>query len=270
MVCKIMTTSLPPSTTNFTSNDYLSWTLLSDEDGDTPLHIASAAGNLSLCMKIIQLWKANDISIDIRNKLMQTPLHLACITGNTPLVEMICASNPQSIRVADRHGNNAVHLAIKYATPDTVQSVVKATSNKQWLEAKNLYGYAPLHLASLHNKKEAIYILHAAAININLTDTKGGSSALVLAARSRHKEAAKALLELGANPNQRTNYGEYASQAATAHGDRGMNELLTQYDISYDSFKLSIGGRNSNDTMDSDYGSIETASSVEQICRPEN
>lgn len=44
-----------------------------------------------------------------------------------------------------------------------------------------------------------------------------------------------------------------------------MNELLTQYDISYDSFKLSIGGRNSNDTMDSDYGSIETASSVEQV-----
>lgn len=72
--------------------------------------------------------------------MLQTPLHLACITGNTPLVEMICASNPQSIRVADRHGNNAVHLAIKYATPDTVQSVVKATSNKQWLEAKNLYG----------------------------------------------------------------------------------------------------------------------------------
>ena len=56
---------------------------------------------------------------------------------------MFCNASPESIKVPDRHGNNSVHLAIKYGNRDdnfqALRAVMK-TAKKEWLEAKNLYG----------------------------------------------------------------------------------------------------------------------------------
>jgi len=58
-------------------------------------------------------------------------------------VELFVNHEPSCIDVSDRHGNNGVHLAVKYSSKAgnyaSLRTVIKS-SGKDALEAKNLYG----------------------------------------------------------------------------------------------------------------------------------
>lgn len=54
----------------------------------------------------------------------QTPLHLALIVGNFPAVEVLLREGA-SVLLRDRHGNTALHLALKYPSLPCLQLVLR-------------------------------------------------------------------------------------------------------------------------------------------------
>nr|CAB3262826.1 uncharacterized protein LOC100183824 [Phallusia mammillata] len=231
----------------------LQWAVRRDEDGDTPLHIAVAKGDEVLTRELITCLSKGNVSIDMRNNLMQTPFHIAVITDNPTLAALLMDASPTCIDVTDRYGNNGVHLAVQNSGRETEYAILRnvvASAKLSTLEKKNLDGFAPMHLAAQLNNSRAVTLLRQGGADVNILDNKGGVSPIVLATRASRREAAQALLELGANPNLRTTYGETASQVASARSDRAISELLAFYDTPYDVTRPSTSSQHSNNDFE--------------------
>lgn len=93
-------------------------------------------------------------------------------------------------------GDTPLHLCIQFdKDAATVQALIDAGAP---LEVKNNEALTPLVYAAWYGRTNIALALVAAKANVNETD-KDGTSALLLALNSRHKEIALALIENGAD-----------------------------------------------------------------------
>ncbi|ERE78836.1 proto-oncogene c-Rel [Cricetulus griseus] len=85
-----------------------------DENGDTPLHLAIIHGQTGVIEQIAHvICHAQYLGvINLTNHLHQTPLHLAVITGQTRVVSFLLQVGADPT-LLDRHGDSAVHLALR-------------------------------------------------------------------------------------------------------------------------------------------------------------
>lgn len=74
--------------------------------GETPLHFAAAAGNITT----IKLLLAKGAKIDAPNDFLRTPLHYAASRGHFEVVKVLCA-NKANIHALDARGSTPLHDA---------------------------------------------------------------------------------------------------------------------------------------------------------------
>nr|XP_026692275.1 B-cell lymphoma 3 protein homolog [Ciona intestinalis] len=120
------------------------WALSMDADGDTPLHIAIAHENIEAVVTILSVLKRNGISPNMRNYLVQAPVHVAIIVDNPVLVGLLIKTDPNVSTVTDRHGNNGIHLAVKYSSKLTQHATLRMltrASRTRDVEERNIYGF---------------------------------------------------------------------------------------------------------------------------------
>ncbi|KAJ8388852.1 hypothetical protein AAFF_G00126080 [Aldrovandia affinis] len=188
-----------------------------DDDGDTALHIAVVKGHEVLVNRLIQILVQANKDLDIYNNLRQTPLHLAVITNQVPLVEaLLCAgSDPAAL---DRHGQTAAHLCCEHGLATCLQLVLSHTSRLHCLEARNYEGLTPLHLAVQNRSKKLVKLLLDSRVDIDAVDIKSGRSPLIHAVENNSMEMISFLIENGCNVNAQSYSGNTALHSACGRG----------------------------------------------------
>jgi ankyrin repeat protein len=95
------------------------------------------------------------------------------------------------------------------------------------VEARSGDGFSPLHFAAFFGQAEAVALLVARGAELDAHGTGWMTGTpLHSAASGRHLEAARRLLDAGADPNLRQSQGFTALHAAAEHGDAALVRLL--------------------------------------------
>ncbi|BFZ07441.1 hypothetical protein BsWGS_10479 [Bradybaena similaris] len=162
-----------------------------DEDGDNHLHMSIIHGIQEVTMQIIGLALDWDW-LNQTNNLLQTPLHIAVITRQLPVVRrLMCAG--ASVDVRDQVGNTPLHNACRLGYEDVVRTLLKPVEyqetlqNKynipyqrlpQDLESRNYEGLTCLHLAAIGGHINVMELLLEVGANVNAVEGKSGKTVL--------------------------------------------------------------------------------------------
>ncbi|XP_043705171.1 ankyrin repeat-containing protein At2g01680-like [Telopea speciosissima] len=132
-----------------------------DSESYSPLHLASADGNLEM---VKELLKINSNVCCITDSDGRTPLHLAAIKGRIDVMKELIQARPEVIHVRADSGETILHLCVKYNRLESLKLLLleSATSDQeQLLNSKDDDDNTPLHLAAAkkQTKKNGIYRL---------------------------------------------------------------------------------------------------------------
>ncbi|XP_010739701.1 B-cell lymphoma 3 protein homolog [Larimichthys crocea] len=196
-----------------------------DEDGDTALHIAVVQGELAMVYKLIELLQLAHRSLDIYNNLRQTPLHLAVITQQANMVEILLREGADPAAL-DRNGQTAVHLCCEYDQRNCLSVLLSCASSSTCLEIRNYEGLSPLHLAVLRGHEHLARMLLDAGADINAMDIKSGQSPLMHAVESNNADMVHFLIERSCDVNSQSYSGNTALHSACGRGQADTVRLL--------------------------------------------
>nr|VZI45134.1 unnamed protein product [Spirometra erinaceieuropaei] len=225
----------------------------SDENGNTLTHFAALYNNIEL----LQALKGNDLlELEVSNKIGQTPLFFAVLSGSIETVRFFLESGA-SFDVTDVLGETALHIACKNSNPSTCIALVAAGVDPN---AINLEGETALHLATKESLFEAVQVLLMRKANPNIQNQVGnlplhiacingdhnsvqflcehGSQVnaynqeamtpLHYAAKTGDIDISRCLLCYGADPTLPNNLGITADIMAFAQGHNSVGKLLAQ------------------------------------------
>ena len=177
-----------------------------DEDGDTLLHIILIIPESELALYIID-HSPSSAWLNIKNKLSQTPLHIAVLTNQIAVVRRLVVGGAD-VEARDRHGNMAIHIASREGFLDVVRAVLQPVSyeeeqrNNYDVSFQNFYrtlysvnydGLTCLHIAATNNHIDVVKLLLASGANVNVKSEKSGRTILHEAAWSGDLELVKFL-----------------------------------------------------------------------------
>ena len=163
-----------------------------DQDGDTPLHYACAAGNIDFVKPLIVGRR-----IDVQNHLGDTPLHYACAMGQTKVVEMLLQLGA-SPNIANKEGQNCFHILTDKERVDKCARTVRDTDATQ-KRAANV-PRRPFPDTSKENYSKIIQLLVQHGGNINARNLKGRTP-LSITVEKEQPEMIDMWLSQGADPN---------------------------------------------------------------------
>lgn len=196
-----------------------------DEDGDLPLHIAVAQGLLTVMKKMLPLMLHLGVSVDSYNNSRQTALHLAVISNQPAIVELLLMAGA-SPNLCDRKGNTAVHLAVKYKSFSCLEQLLTNSRVSLDLNAKNYEGLTALHLGVQLFQRDIVAALLANGASANVMDGTNGRTPLYFAVECNDYVMASLLLRYGSNPCLASYSGCTPLQIATAKSFHDMTSIL--------------------------------------------
>ncbi|KAF7268559.1 transient receptor potential channel pyrexia-like [Rhynchophorus ferrugineus] len=120
----------------------------------TPMHLA-AEGGYSDCIDILL---DRGAQANVKNYRLQTPLHLAARAQSYDSVELLLKKGNADPNVADCDKRTALHAAVGKAARsyDIIEILVSFGAD---VNAKDQYGYTPLHIAALNELSQCVEVL---------------------------------------------------------------------------------------------------------------
>ena len=126
---------------------------LTNENGNTALHLACLHGSLATVEVL-----TNYCQITSRNKVLNTPIHLAAVTNNVLPLQCLLQKMNESHELdslINVNGNTALHLACLYGSLATVEVL----TNYCQIISRNKVLNTPIHLACEHGHTEVVSYL---------------------------------------------------------------------------------------------------------------
>jgi ankyrin repeat protein len=156
-----------------------------------------------------------------RDRLGETPLHLAAVRGYKETSQLLIAKGAD-VNAGDKRGLTPLHAAAWMGHKEIVTMLINAGAN---VNVRDQGGVAALHTAALAGRKETVALLIAkgAAINVKNED---GVTPLHAAALAGHKETVALLIARGADIDAKNKDGLTPLDAASQKGDRAIVEML--------------------------------------------
>lgn len=176
-----------------------------DAMGNSPLHLAAEWNNPKMVTYLLN----RGANINAKNDNGETPF-FSCVKGNSPACIDALISYPKAnidIAARDFMGNCVMHSAIQWSAYEATAKIVSMTDGTKLINARNLAGKTPLHIASELGKLTFIKMFLSYGIDIDETDEMG-HSALVYAINGNKLEAVKYLLSKNASPTLLNMYGQ--------------------------------------------------------------
>jgi ankyrin repeat protein len=198
-----------------------------DNYGNTPLHLAARNGHVEMTKSLLD----RGASLEIHNRIGDfTALHVAASKGHKEVVAVLLA---KGARLETRFENEqtsgtALTIAAEFGRRDVVKTLLlRANADPQ---AKTRSGNTALHIAASKGYTEVVKELLSAKKTDVKARTPSGTTALHLAASNGHNDIVMALLNKGADSNERDNTGWTAAHRAAAGGHKHVVMTLLHVD----------------------------------------
>ena len=162
----------------------------SDVSGNTPLHQAVYNGQGEIVRALLASSKA---MLDATNDNGETPLVIACMTGNLMMASLLLDAGADPDK-ALLDGNTPLHYAASSGNRFIGDALLKA---KAGVDVRNSNGETPLIVASRGGHNEFVALLAENHANVNMADNSQ-HTALYYAGERGYNEIVETLLEHGA------------------------------------------------------------------------
>jgi len=225
----------------------------SSADGTTALHRAIGVSDVVKAESLIRA----GADVNVANRYGVTPLSLAAAEGNARLLDALIKAGAD-VRKADaalHDGRTLLMLSARTGSVEALRLLLSKGANVNAVETRT--GTTALMWAALENRAEAVRVLTNAGADVNARSTitayphtppgvigdaleegysyvgqtvlpKGGWTALMYAARQGALDAARALVDCGADLNVADQDGAPALTFAIINGHYGVAALLVE------------------------------------------
>ncbi|KAL0276237.1 UNVERIFIED_CONTAM: hypothetical protein PYX00_003845 [Menopon gallinae] len=143
--------------------------ILKGEDGMTPLHIAAKCGNVSACYHILNATKLPPRYIDSLDDGGWTPMVWASEFNHLEVVRFLMSKGADPL-IRDAEQNIALHWAAFGGSIDIVELYLNDGSD---INAVNVHGDTPLHIAARQDKYNCVLLLLARGAKSDLKNKDG-------------------------------------------------------------------------------------------------
>ena len=191
---------------------------------ETPLHIACRSGNIEMMRILLE----RNACVDIRRTYdLKTPLHLACLIDSKSVADVVdeIIVRCEDIDERDASGNTPLHHACRRGCFAVVVLLVKAGANSG---AKDVTGKTPFHATCEQQGLKTLMYLLAKGADMNSVDNYRNTP-LNYACRSRFVQCVVALLDHGADALIENKQGKSALQSAANTKLQNLIDVLYQH-----------------------------------------
>ncbi|CAA7057406.1 unnamed protein product, partial [Microthlaspi erraticum] len=169
---------------------------------NTPLHVASASGNLPFAMELMNLKPSFARKLNTHGL---SPLHLAIEEGHTRLVLSLLKVDPDLVRLKGREGTTPFHQVVRRGETDLMTEFLLACPG--CIKDANVKGETALHMAVSNDRCEELEVLLGWVQRLRQVDAESlemqflnkrdqeGNTALHIAAYQNRFKAVKLLVK---------------------------------------------------------------------------
>jgi len=206
-----------------------------------PLHLLLQSrlldsGDDSQITKTSQLLLEHGVSVHVRNKNGQMPLHIASHRGLSGIVALLLKFGAD-IDAQDNDAMTPLHMLSQSWLLDSGDDSQSTKTAQLLLEhgasvhVRNKYGQMPLHTASRHGSSKIIPLLLKFGADVDAQDNDTMTPLLLVlhtrwARDSQIATISRLLLEHGASVHVRNKNGQMPIHLASQHGRSGIVQLL--------------------------------------------
>ena len=145
---------------------------ISDNNSQTPLHIACYEGKVALVEILLRNKCECDVNISDNNS--QTPLHIACYKGNVALVEILLRHKCEcDVNISDHNSQTPLHIACYKGKVALVEILLR---NKCVVDQCDNLNKTPFFLACEEGHKDVVKSLMDNNCNMHIVDKIGRSA----------------------------------------------------------------------------------------------
>ena len=191
-------------------------------DKSTVLHFASARLSEKACSVLIGF----GASIDVRDYLLRTPLHMAARNKLNPGVVEVLINAGGNINDRDASKATPLHSACLFENTEAVKILLERNAD---VSANDVLAIQPLHIAAENGDQTMIQFLLDHGADIHAED-EWGATPLHYSASDGNMETTEALLMLGADKHRIDRRGRKPIDLARFRGHFGICGMLKDDD----------------------------------------
>ncbi|ESQ39106.1 hypothetical protein EUTSA_v10001799mg [Eutrema salsugineum] len=140
-----------------------------NQQGLSPLHIASASGEIEVVRELLSIVRKRDLCF-LKDKDGLIPLHCAAQRGRIEVIKELVSSFPESLEEVTASLETALHVAVKNnqieATKLLLEEIKNRSMSRGIVNQENREGNTILHLATLGKQLQAKAIMRG-SVDVN-------------------------------------------------------------------------------------------------------